>query len=64
MSGEILKTEWVIQAPEFGTRRIWKDNEGHFYVVNNIVYRYYDGAGDDCKVYKSESVHKSEVKQT
>ena len=54
MSLEILKTEWVIQSPKFGRRRIWKDGDGFFYVVHNMVYRHYEG--DDFEVYKSESV--------
>ena len=59
-TGEIEKTEWVIECYKFGKRRIWKDNGGFFYVVNNIAYRYYDGPGDDLKVYKSATVHSSE----
>ena len=53
-SGEILKTEWVVASPKFGRRRVWKDNEGFFYVVHNMAYRHYDG--DDLEVYKSERV--------
>ena len=64
MSGEIIKTEWIIQAPEFGKRRIWKDDKGVFYVVHNMVYRDYRGEGDDCKVYKSDSVRLSRVDET
>ena len=53
-TGEILKTEWVIKG-SFGKRRVWKDNGGHFYVVNNIAFRNYPG-DDRCDVYKSERV--------
>ena len=53
-TGEIEKTEWVIESPKFGKRRIWKDRGGHFYIVHNMAYRRYDG--DDCDVYKAERV--------
>lgn len=50
----IIKTEWVIESPKFGKRRIWKDGGGYFYLVGNIAYRNYDG--DDFEVYKAERV--------
>ena len=56
-TGEIEKTEWVIQSPKFGRRRVWKDGIGFFYVVNNIAYRHYEG--DDYEVFKAERVQSS-----
>lgn len=56
-TGEIKKTGWVIQSPKFGKRRIWEDDGGFFYVVHNMAYRHYDG--DDCEVYKAETVQES-----
>ena len=47
------KTEWVIGHQSFGKRRIWKDDEGFYFVVNNIAYREVHEAGDDYDVYKS-----------
>lgn len=52
--GEIEKTKWVIVAPKFGKRRVWRDGLGFFYVVHNTVYRNYQG--DDLEVYEAERV--------
>ena len=53
------KTKYVIEGP-FGVRRIWEDDEGYFFLWNNIVNRnvIYPYAGEDFKVYPSESVSK------
>ena len=50
------KTEWVIEGP-FGKRRIWKDSEGFYYLVNNIAFRSWDGESDEIKVYKAKTVN-------
>jgi len=46
------KTEWVVKG-SFGVRRIWKDTEGHYFLVNNIAHRNYN---EDLEVYKSPRV--------
>ena len=51
-TGEIIKTELIVEGP-FGKRRLWKDNGGYFYVVNNIAFRH---KRDDCEIYKADSV--------
>ena len=38
---DMKKTTWIVKGP-FGTRRIWKDDRGMFFVVNNIRYPNHD----------------------
>ena len=44
------KTKWMVKG-SFGTRRIWNDEEGYFFLVNNIRYENYD---EDLEVWEQK----------
>jgi len=47
------KSEWVIDHKRFGKRRIWEDEDGYYFIVNNIVYRSVHEGTEEFEVYKS-----------
>ena len=55
------KTEYIIVGP-FGRRRIWEDDEGCYYLLNNIRVRdvIWPYASDDVKVFPSKTVNYTE----
>ena len=50
------KTEYIIDHQSFGKRRIWEDDEGFFFVVNNITYRTVHEGSEEFDVYKATRV--------
>ena len=55
------KTKWVIANKRFGKRRVWRDEEGYFFVVGNIAYRTVPDSGDNYNVYESLIVYPKEL---